>query len=201
MTNPASLCPSLTQSHTCQHPHFVHLPPETSPNQHHSLHSGGLRPKHALLIEGSRNCIQDLHKRVRLLLKGRDSLMLTVPRSPFEPSLLTSRSRFLLEKLSSSANPEIFHTLWRPNGHYRIQRSPLLFPVSNQMNTVYALPSYYLRYALILSSIGLPKWSPSCKFPNQIPLCTRNFYPPTQSVRFANLILLDLTIIFGKELK
>jgi len=88
-TNPASLCPSLTQSRTCQHPHFAHLPPESSPNQHHSLHSGGLRSTHTLLIEGSRNCLQAPRKMVGLPLKRRDNLLLTVPRSSFKPPLLT----------------------------------------------------------------------------------------------------------------
>ena len=43
-----------------------------------------------------------------LPLKRRDNLLLTVPRLSFKPSLLTSRSRFLLEKFSSSATPKFF---------------------------------------------------------------------------------------------
>lgn len=69
------------------------------------------------------------------------------------------------------------------------------------MNSVYALPSYYLRYTLILSYIGPPKWSPSYRFPNQRPLCMCIFYQLIQTVCFADLILLHLTIIFGKEFK
>ena len=71
----------------------------------------------------------------------------------------------------------------------------------SQINPVYVLPFYYLRYTLILSSIGLPKWSPSCRFLNQRPLSMCIFYQPIQTVCFADLILLHLTIIFGKELK
>jgi hypothetical protein len=127
VTNPASLCPSLTQSCTCQHPHFAHLPSESSPNQHHSLHSGGLRPTHTLLIEGSRNCLQALHKMVGLPSKRRDSLPLTVPRSSFKPSLLTSRSRFLLEKLSSSVTPN-FSQLMETKRSLPYSQKPATFP-------------------------------------------------------------------------
>jgi len=71
----------------------------------------------------------------------------------------------------------------------------------SQINPVYALSSYYLRYTLIVSSIGLLKWSPSCRFPNQRPLCMCIFCQPIQTVCFPDLIQLHLTIIFGKELK
>lgn len=168
MTNPASLYPSLTQSCTCQHPHFAHLLSESSPNQHPSLHSGGLRRTHTLLIEGSRNCLQALHKMAGLPLKSRDSLLLTVHSSSFESSLLTPSSSVLLEKLSSSANPEILHSLWRPNGHYRVHRSQVLFPMPSQVDPVHSLPTYYLKYTLILSATGLPSGLLSLGFPTEV---------------------------------
>jgi hypothetical protein len=73
--------------------------------------------------------------------KRRDSLLLKVPRSSFKPSLLTARSRFLLEKISSSATPKFF-TAYGDQTVIRIHRSPPLFLMPSQMNPVYALPSY-----------------------------------------------------------
>jgi hypothetical protein len=103
-----------------------------------------------------------------LPLKSRDSLPLTVHSSSFKLSLLTPFSRVLLEKLSSSANPEILHSLWRPNGHYLVHRRPLLFLMPSQMNPVYSLQSYYLRYILILSSTGLPSGLLPSGFPTEV---------------------------------
>jgi hypothetical protein len=70
-------------------------------------------------------------------------------------NLLTPWNRVLLrENNGSTFNQEILHTVWSPKFYCRVYKSPLLVPVSSQMNPVHALPSHFFKiyFKIILSS-------------------------------------------------
>jgi hypothetical protein len=66
---------------------------------------------------------------------------------------------------------QLLNTLWNPEVHYRVQNSPLLVPILNQINPLHTIPSTPLKCILILSihvRFGLPSGLFPSNFPTNI---------------------------------
>ena len=91
--------------------------------------------------------------------------------------------------LSQSRIP---HVLWNMKDHRHVPSSPPTLPVMNQMTQGHTLPTYFimLNSIIILPSMTRsPMWSPSFRFPQQIPITCQ--FPPTQVRSLDHLTLLD----------
>jgi len=108
------------------------------------------------------------------------------------------------EANSQSASEEIPHTLWNPQVHYHVHKSPSLVPVLSQMHPVHTLPTYFPK---IQTNIVLPfmpqssKWSLPFRFSTQNIVCISHlshpcymplpFHPPWWRVQGMNLLIMQ----------
>ena len=106
--------------------------------------------------------------------------------SAIQPTL---RYRFLTKNLTTSQNSTISHIVWKPNFHYHDHKSISLVPVLSQMNSVHALPSYFLKTHF---NIMLPS---TTRFSNNLwtsvspPKSSMHLSSPTQMPQTCQLIL------------
>ena len=58
---------------------------------------------------------------------------------------------------SSPISQETSRTLWNPKVHYRVHNSLPLTPILGQINSIYALPSYFFKVYFNTSLPSAPK--------------------------------------------
>jgi hypothetical protein len=133
-----------------------------------------------------------------IILILKKTLLTNQPTNQLTKSMVPNPSR---EAASRSATQEFPNILWTPQVQYRVHKSPPLAPTLSQIQSI---PPHFipLRVIFILPfhlRLGLP----SGLFPSGYP--TKFLYPflfpPTCTMCFARLILLDFIILitFGEE--
>ena len=119
--------------------------------------------------------------------------------SPNTTNCIQQRPSWEANRYSAIQIPSI---LWNPNVHHQVHKSPPLVPILSKIDPIHT-PHHTSRISTLILSCHLEpsssKWSPSLRFPHQIPVCTSTF--PTRATSPAQLTLLYLItrMIFAEE--